>query len=50
LAYCVHRATSALKLVFSVDKELKHHMEVLPHTGFIQAQSTLSAQIKFLPR
>ena len=48
--FCVFRATSALKLQFSVPKELRHHLEILPRTGFIQAQTTFTAQIKFLPR
>lgn len=46
--YC--RATSALKLTFEVPKSLRKHMELLPKTGFVQAQSSFSAQLKFLPR
>ena len=47
---CIRRATSALKLQFTVKKELRNHLEILPRSGFIQAQSTFTAQIKFLPR
>lgn len=45
-----NRATTALRLKFEVCKELKNHMELLPKTGYIQAQSQFSAQLKFLPR
>ncbi|XP_044301249.1 cilia- and flagella-associated protein 74 [Varanus komodoensis] len=44
------RATSALRLKFDVCKELANHMELLPKTGYIQAQSCFSVQLKFLPR
>ncbi|XP_042335788.1 cilia- and flagella-associated protein 74 isoform X2 [Sceloporus undulatus] len=44
------RATSALRLKFDVCKELANHMELLPKTGYIQAQSSFSVQLKFLPR
>nr|XP_060615102.1 cilia- and flagella-associated protein 74 [Anolis sagrei ordinatus] len=44
------RATSALRLQFDVCKELDNHMELLPKTGYIQAQSSFSVQLKFLPR
>ena len=44
------RATTALKLRFEVCKELRNHLELLPKTGYIQAQSQFSAQLKFLPR
>ncbi|KAI3357114.1 hypothetical protein L3Q82_015582 [Scortum barcoo] len=43
-------ASTALKLTFEVCPEMKKHMEVLPKTGFIQAQSSFHAQVKFLPR
>ncbi|KAF7239390.1 Cilia- and flagella-associated protein 74 [Varanus komodoensis] len=43
------RATSALRLKFDVCKELANHMELLPKTGYIQAQSCFSVQLKFLP-
>lgn len=45
-----NRATTALRLKFEVCKELKNHLELLPKTGYIQAQSNFSAQMKFLPR
>ncbi|XP_078697450.1 cilia- and flagella-associated protein 74-like [Branchiostoma floridae x Branchiostoma belcheri] len=45
-----NRATTALRLRFEVPKELRDHMELLPKTGYIQAQSQFSAQLKFLPR
>ncbi|XP_038016031.1 cilia- and flagella-associated protein 74 [Motacilla alba alba] len=44
------RATTTLRLKFEVCKELSKHMELLPKTGYIQAQSSFSAQLKFLPR
>ncbi|KAM4016315.1 cilia- and flagella-associated protein 74 isoform 2-T2 [Anomaloglossus baeobatrachus] len=45
-----NRATTALRLKFEICKELRNHMELLPKTGFIQAQSAFSVQLKFLPR
>uniref|UniRef100_A0A663E0U3 Cilia and flagella associated protein 74 n=1 Tax=Aquila chrysaetos chrysaetos TaxID=223781 RepID=A0A663E0U3_AQUCH len=42
------KATLCLK--FEVCKELSKHMELLPKTGYIQAQSSFSVQLKFLPR
>ncbi|KAK3105163.1 hypothetical protein FSP39_018521 [Pinctada imbricata] len=45
-----NRATTALRLKFEVCKELRNHLELLPKTGYIQAQSNFSAQLKFLPR
>ncbi|KAK7093572.1 cilia- and flagella-associated protein 74-like [Littorina saxatilis] len=45
-----NRATTALRLKFEVCKELRNHLEILPKTGYIQAQSQFSAQLKFLPR
>ncbi|XP_076472381.1 cilia- and flagella-associated protein 74-like isoform X2 [Babylonia areolata] len=45
-----NRATTALRLKFEVCQELKNHLEILPKTGYIQAQSQFSAQLKFLPR
>ncbi|KAL8571941.1 hypothetical protein ACOMHN_026153 [Nucella lapillus] len=45
-----NRATTALRLKFEVCRELKNHLEILPKTGYIQAQSQFSAQLKFLPR
>ncbi|XP_030589922.1 cilia- and flagella-associated protein 74 isoform X2 [Archocentrus centrarchus] len=44
------RASTALKLTFEVCLEMRKHMEILPKTGFIQAQSSFSAQLKFIPR
>ncbi|XP_067423281.1 cilia- and flagella-associated protein 74 isoform X1 [Emydura macquarii macquarii] len=44
------RAKAALRLKFEVCKELSNHMELLPKTGYIQAQSSFSVQLKFLPR
>ncbi|XP_032935698.1 cilia- and flagella-associated protein 74 [Catharus ustulatus] len=44
------RATTSLRLKFEVCRELSKHMELLPKTGYIQAQSSFSAQLKFLPR
>ncbi|XP_073937675.1 cilia- and flagella-associated protein 74 [Castor canadensis] len=44
------RAKAALRLKFEVCKELRGHMELLPETGYIQALSSYSVQLKFLPR
>ncbi|XP_048374425.1 cilia- and flagella-associated protein 74 isoform X2 [Sphaerodactylus townsendi] len=44
------RATSALRLKFDVCNELANHMELLPKTGYIQAHSSFSVQLKFLPK
>ncbi|KAK1898268.1 Cilia- and flagella-associated protein 74, partial [Dissostichus eleginoides] len=44
------RGSTALKLTFEVCPEMRKHMEILPKTGFIQAQSRFNAQLKFLPR
>ncbi|XP_053941874.1 cilia- and flagella-associated protein 74 [Cuculus canorus] len=44
------RAKTTLRLKFEVCKELSKHMELLPKTGYIQAQSSFSVQLKFLPR
>ncbi|XP_030843009.1 cilia- and flagella-associated protein 74 [Strongylocentrotus purpuratus] len=45
-----NRATTALRLLFEVQKELRNYMEILPKTAYIQAQSQFSAQLKFIPR
>ncbi|XP_042650244.1 cilia- and flagella-associated protein 74 isoform X2 [Tyto alba] len=44
------RAKVALRLKFEVCKELSKHVELLPKTSYIQAQSSFSVQLKFLPR
>nr|XP_021511218.1 cilia- and flagella-associated protein 74 isoform X1 [Meriones unguiculatus] len=44
------RSKAALRLRFEVCKELRGHIELLPETGYIQALSTYSVQLKFLPR
>ncbi|XP_074748670.1 cilia- and flagella-associated protein 74 [Strix uralensis] len=44
------RAKTTLRLKFEVCKELSKHMELLPKAGYIQAQSSFSVQLKFLPR
>ncbi|XP_017686723.1 PREDICTED: cilia- and flagella-associated protein 74 isoform X1 [Lepidothrix coronata] len=44
------RASTTLRFKFEVCKELSKHLELLPRTGYIQAQSAFSAQLKFLPR
>ncbi|XP_051805300.1 cilia- and flagella-associated protein 74 isoform X1 [Acanthochromis polyacanthus] len=44
------RASTAMKLTFEVCPEMRKHMEILPKTGFIQAQSSFNAQLKFMPR
>ncbi|XP_072676155.1 cilia- and flagella-associated protein 74 isoform X2 [Canis lupus baileyi] len=44
------RSKAALRLKFEVCKELREHVELLPETGYIQAQSSYAVQLKFLPR
>uniref|UniRef100_A0A8D1SZ79 Cilia and flagella associated protein 74 n=1 Tax=Sus scrofa TaxID=9823 RepID=A0A8D1SZ79_PIG len=44
------RSKVALRLKFEVCKELRGHVELLPETGYIQAMSSFSVQLKFLPR
>ncbi|VTJ66983.1 Hypothetical predicted protein [Marmota monax] len=44
------RSKVALRLKFEVCRELRGHMELLPEMGYIQAQSSYSVQLKFLPR
>ncbi|XP_028920216.1 cilia- and flagella-associated protein 74 isoform X3 [Ornithorhynchus anatinus] len=44
------RAKAALRLKFEVCKELRNHMELLPQSGYIQAQASYTVQLKFLPR
>ncbi|XP_041128789.1 cilia- and flagella-associated protein 74-like isoform X4 [Polyodon spathula] len=44
------RVNTAVRATFEVCKELKNHMELLPKSGYIQAQSTFNVQLKFLPR
>lgn len=40
----------ALRLKLEVCKELRAHFELLPEVGYIQAMSSFSVQLKFLPR
>ncbi|XP_070367411.1 cilia- and flagella-associated protein 74 isoform X7 [Equus asinus] len=44
------RSKAALRLKFEVCKELRGHLELLPEMGYIQALSSYSVQLKFLPR
>ncbi|XP_058516983.1 cilia- and flagella-associated protein 74 [Ochotona princeps] len=44
------RSKAALRLRFEVCPELRGHMELLPETGYIQALSSCTVQLKFLPR
>ncbi|XP_073089125.1 cilia- and flagella-associated protein 74 isoform X2 [Manis javanica] len=44
------RSKATLRLTFEVCKELRAHIELLPETGYIQALSSYSVQLKFLPR
>nr|XP_021523148.1 cilia- and flagella-associated protein 74 [Aotus nancymaae] len=44
------RSKAALRLRFEVCKELRAHLELLPEMGYIQARSSYSVQLKFLPR
>ncbi|XP_061625255.1 cilia- and flagella-associated protein 74 isoform X1 [Phyllopteryx taeniolatus] len=40
----------ALKLTFDLWPEMRKHMEIIPRTGFLQAQSSFTAHLKFVPR
>lgn len=44
------RSKAALTLNFEVCKGLQGHLELLPKTGCIQALSSYSVRLKFLPR
>lgn len=44
------RSKVALRLKLEVCKELRAHFELLPEVGYIQAMSSFSVQLKFLPR
>ncbi|XP_007449036.1 PREDICTED: uncharacterized protein LOC103080454 [Lipotes vexillifer] len=44
------RSKAALRLNFEVCKGLQGHLELLPKTGCIQALSSYSVRLKFLPR
>ncbi|XP_049630515.1 cilia- and flagella-associated protein 74, partial [Suncus etruscus] len=44
------RSKVALRLKLEVCKELRAHFELLPEVGYIQALSSFSVQLKFLPR
>ncbi|XP_074162622.1 cilia- and flagella-associated protein 74 isoform X2 [Sminthopsis crassicaudata] len=44
------RSKAALRLKFEVCPELQKHIELLPETGYIQAQSSFTVQLKFLPK
>ncbi|XP_039104352.1 cilia- and flagella-associated protein 74 isoform X2 [Hyaena hyaena] len=44
------RSKAALRLKFEVCRELRRHMDLLPETGYIQARSACTVQLKFLPR
>ncbi|XP_077581620.1 cilia- and flagella-associated protein 74 [Stigmatopora nigra] len=42
--------STALKLTFDLWPEMRKHMEIIPRTGFLQAQSSFTAHLKFLAR
>nr|XP_057941692.1 cilia- and flagella-associated protein 74 isoform X2 [Doryrhamphus excisus] len=42
--------SAALKLTFDLCPEMRKHIEILPRTGFLQAQSSFTAHLKFVPR
>ncbi|XP_061700894.1 cilia- and flagella-associated protein 74 isoform X2 [Syngnathoides biaculeatus] len=42
--------STALKLTFELWPEMRKHMEIIPRTGFLQAQSSFTAHLKFVPR
>uniref|UniRef100_A0A8C4UNQ9 Cilia and flagella associated protein 74 n=1 Tax=Falco tinnunculus TaxID=100819 RepID=A0A8C4UNQ9_FALTI len=46
----IPHSKATLRLKFEVCKGLSKHMELLPKTGYIQAQSSFSVRLKFLPR
>ena len=43
-------AKTALRLTFMIPPAIRNHLDILPHTGYIQAESSFSAQIKFFPK
>ncbi|XP_066929117.1 cilia- and flagella-associated protein 74-like isoform X2 [Clytia hemisphaerica] len=45
-----NRATAALRIRFEIPKEFRNHLDILPRTAYVQAESQFSAQLKFLPR
>ncbi|XP_032903781.1 cilia- and flagella-associated protein 74 [Amblyraja radiata] len=45
-----NRDSIAHQVKFVVSEELKNHLEFLPKSGYIQAHSSLSFQLKFVPR
>ena len=44
-----NRATSALRIKFEIPAPLREHVDVLPQNGVVQANSSFSAQLKFIP-
>lgn len=46
----IFRATAALRIRFEIPKEFRNHLDILPRTAYVQAESQFSAQLKFLPR
>ncbi|XP_061760780.1 cilia- and flagella-associated protein 74 [Nerophis ophidion] len=42
--------STALKLTFDLCSAMRKHIEILPRTGFLQAQSSFTAHLKFVPR
>lgn len=42
--------STALKLTFDLWPEMRKHIEIIPRTGFLQAQSSFTAHLKFVPR
>ncbi|KAL5252786.1 hypothetical protein ACHWQZ_G015526 [Mnemiopsis leidyi] len=44
-----NRATSALRIKFEIPSLLRDHVDVLPQNGVVQANSSFSAQLKFIP-
>ncbi|XP_077401217.1 cilia- and flagella-associated protein 74 isoform X6 [Vanacampus margaritifer] len=42
--------STALKITFDLWPEMRKHMEIIPRTGFLQAQSSFTAHLKFVPR
>ena len=44
-----NRASSALRVKFEIPKAFKDHVDVLPQVGVVQASSSFSAQLKFIP-
>ncbi|XP_051913294.1 cilia- and flagella-associated protein 74 isoform X5 [Hippocampus zosterae] len=50
VTYVLGITSTALKLTFDLWPEMRKHIEIIPRTGFLQAQSSFTAHLKFVPR